>query len=56
LKDKDKQNETDLNAYGSDTIKTVCSDLPNAFWHRKKHIVALPYIKDFSEKKISYQS
>jgi hypothetical protein len=52
LKDKDKQNETDLNAYGSDTIKTVCSDLPNAFWHRKKHIVALPYIKDFSEKKI----
>jgi hypothetical protein len=52
LKDKDKQNETDLNDYGSDTIKTVCSNLPNAFWHQKKHIVALPYIKDFSEKKI----
>jgi hypothetical protein len=33
-------------------IDTVCSNLPNAFWHRKKHIVSLPYIKDFSERKI----
>jgi hypothetical protein len=24
----------------------VCSDLPTAFWHRKKHTVNLPYIKD----------
>ena len=30
----------------------VCSDVPNAFWHRKKHIVNLPYIKDFNEKNI----
>ena len=28
----------------------ICSDLPNAFLHRKKHIVTLPYTKDFSEK------
>jgi hypothetical protein len=39
-------------AFNNKLIDTVCSDLPNAFWHRKKHIVALPYIKDFSERKI----
>ena len=33
-------------------INDVCSDVPNAFWHRKKHIVDLPYVKDFDEKKI----
>ncbi|GLT54011.1 hypothetical protein SLA2020_272450 [Shorea laevis] len=30
----------------------VCSNLPNAFWHRKKHTVNLPYIKGFDERKI----
>ena len=24
----------------------VCSDLPTAFWHRKRHEVALPYVKN----------
>ena len=33
-------------------IDDVCFDVPNAFWHRKKHIVDLPYVKDFNEKKI----
>jgi hypothetical protein len=33
-------------------IDIICFELPNAFWHRKKHIVSLPYIKDFSEQKI----
>ncbi|KAM2636698.1 hypothetical protein EV1_021297 [Malus domestica] len=33
-------------------IKEVCSDIPNAFWHRKQHIVKLPYIKEFNESKI----
>ena len=33
------------------TVDTVYSELSNAFWHRKKHIFSLPYIKDFSEKK-----
>ncbi|KAL3524765.1 hypothetical protein ACH5RR_013137 [Cinchona calisaya] len=28
----------------------ICSDLPNAFWHRKQHIVELPYEKEFKEK------
>ncbi|KAH1148085.1 hypothetical protein GYH30_042981 [Glycine max] len=31
---------------------TVCSELPHAFWDRKKHIVDLPYEKDFREKQI----
>jgi len=26
--------------------------LPNVFWDRKKHIVDLPYEKDFREKQI----
>ncbi|KAL4603713.1 hypothetical protein ACB092_10G143700 [Castanea dentata] len=30
----------------------VCSDLPTAFWHRKRHEIALPYVKDFNEKDI----
>ena len=33
-------------------INDVCFDILNAFWHRKRHIVNLPYIKDFNEKNI----
>ena len=33
-------------------IDDVCSDVPSAFWHRKKHIVDLPYVKGFDEKNI----
>ena len=33
-------------------INDFCSDIPNAFWHRKIHIVNLPYVKDFNEKSI----
>ncbi|KAG2689260.1 hypothetical protein I3760_09G132400 [Carya illinoinensis] len=33
-------------------IYEVCSELPNAFWHRKKYVVSLPYVKDFSENLI----
>jgi len=34
-------------------IKTkICADLPNAFWERKKHIISLPYEKDFNERMI----
>jgi hypothetical protein len=36
----------------NEIVDTVCSDLPNAFWHRKKHILSLPYVKDFSKRKI----
>jgi len=31
---------------------TICSNLQHAFWNRKKHIVDLPYKKDFREKQI----
>ena len=27
-------------------IDDVCFDVPNAFWHRRKHIVDLLYVKD----------
>ena len=30
----------------------ICSNLPSAFWHRQRHIVQLPYEKDFIEKQI----
>ena len=34
-------------------IKTkICSNLRNAFWERKQHIITLPYEKDFNEKQI----
>ncbi|GAV87576.1 LOW QUALITY PROTEIN: hypothetical protein CFOL_v3_31003, partial [Cephalotus follicularis] len=33
-------------------IDRLCSDLPNAFWHRKRHVVSLSYEKDFSERKL----
>ena len=33
-------------------INDVRSDIPNAFWHRKIHIVNLAYVKDFNEKNI----
>jgi hypothetical protein len=48
----DKLLQSKISAFNNKIIDTVCSELPNAFWHRKKHIVSLPYIKDFSEKKI----
>ena len=28
----------------------ICADLPNAFWHRKQHIVNLSYESYFNEK------
>ena len=33
-------------------INDICFDIPNTFWHRKNHIVNLPYGKDFNEKNI----
>ena len=33
-------------------INDVCSDVSNAFWHSKKHIIDLPYVKDFDKKNI----
>ena len=35
-------------------FKEVCSDLPHAFWHRKRHIVRLLYAKEFKKTFDSY--
>ncbi|PHT25467.1 hypothetical protein T459_35747 [Capsicum annuum] len=32
--------------------KEICSEFPNAFWERKKHLVELPYIPGFDEQTI----
>jgi hypothetical protein len=48
----DKLLQSKISAFNKKIVDTVCSDLPKAFWHRKKHIVSLPYVKDFSEKRI----
>ena len=32
--------------------KEICSDIPNAFWSKKKHEISLPYIQNFDESKI----
>ena len=29
----------------------ICSDLPNAFWERKQHIITLPYKKTLMKNK-----
>ena len=36
----------------TELLNQVCSELPNALWERKKHIVEIPYEKDFNEKQI----
>jgi hypothetical protein len=30
----------------------ICANIPNAFWHRKNHVVQLSYESDFDEKTI----
>ena len=30
--------------------RKICSDLPNASWEKKKHIISLPYEKGFVER------
>ena len=34
----------------------ICSNIPNAFWDRKTHVVKLPYVKDFNERNIPTKS
>ena len=47
-----KSYQSDIRKFEEELKQEVCSDLPTAFWHRKKHKVALPYVKDFHEKNI----
>ncbi|GAV64812.1 hypothetical protein CFOL_v3_08327 [Cephalotus follicularis] len=46
------QNFEQINSLKNSIINNLCSDLLNAFWHRKRHVVSLPYEKDFSEQNI----
>ena len=32
--------------------RKICLDLANALWERKKHVISLPYEKDFDERNI----
>ena len=48
----DKLLQSKIDNFYKILIYDVCSDIPNAFWHRKKHIVNLPYVREFNEKNI----
>jgi len=48
----DKLLQSKIAAFNAKLVDTVCFDLPNAFWHWNKYIVALAYVKDFSEREI----
>ncbi|GAV75257.1 LOW QUALITY PROTEIN: hypothetical protein CFOL_v3_18736, partial [Cephalotus follicularis] len=41
-----------IDSLKNNIIKNLCSDLPDVFWHRKRHMVSLPYEKDFIEQNI----
>ncbi|XP_060203091.1 uncharacterized protein LOC132631536 isoform X1 [Lycium barbarum] len=41
-----------INSFQKQLEREVCSDLPNAFWERKRHVVELPYIDGFNEQAI----
>ncbi|GAV75258.1 hypothetical protein CFOL_v3_18737 [Cephalotus follicularis] len=41
-----------IDSLKNNIINNPCSDLPDAFWHRKRHMVSLPYEKDFTEQNI----
>ena len=48
----DKLLQSKIDNFQKILIIDVCSDVRNAFWHMKKHIVDLPYVKDFDGKNI----
>ena len=47
-----KNTQNEINKFEEKLKHEVCSDLPTAFWHRKRHEVLLPYVKDFQERDI----
>lgn len=42
-----------VNTFKEIVEKEACSNLPNIFWNRKKHIVELSYENEFSKRNIS---
>ncbi|GAV89410.1 hypothetical protein CFOL_v3_32825, partial [Cephalotus follicularis] len=49
---QDSQIKEKIDSIKNNMIKNLCSDLPDAFWHRKRHMVSLPYEKNFIEQNI----
>ena len=47
-----KNIQTEIKKFEEKLKQEVYSDLPTAFWHRKRNEVALSYVKDFNEKNI----
>ncbi|GAV65412.1 hypothetical protein CFOL_v3_08927, partial [Cephalotus follicularis] len=45
-----------INSLKNNIINNLCSDLPDTFWHKKRHMVSLPYEKDFTEQNISIKA
>ncbi|GAV69082.1 hypothetical protein CFOL_v3_12583, partial [Cephalotus follicularis] len=41
-----------INSLKHNIINNLCSDIPDTFWHWKRHMVSLPYVKDFTEQNI----
>ena len=47
-----KNIQAEIRKFEEKLKQEVCSNLPTAFWHRKRHQVTLLYVKDFNEKDI----
>ncbi|GAV78728.1 hypothetical protein CFOL_v3_22193, partial [Cephalotus follicularis] len=41
-----------IDSLKNNMINNLCSNLPDTFWHRKRHMVSLPYEKNFIEQNI----
>ncbi|GAV83631.1 Peptidase_A3 domain-containing protein, partial [Cephalotus follicularis] len=46
------QTREKINSLQNNITNNLCSYLPDAFWHMKRHVVYLPYEKDFFERNI----
>ena len=53
---QDQSNQNKIKQITEKFNKNVCSNILNAFWNRKHHIVKLPYIKEFNERNIPTKS
>ena len=41
--------QSKIKQFNKTLLKEICSEVPHAFWHRKKHMINLPYAKEFKE-------
>ena len=41
--------QSKIKQFNKTLLKEICSEVPHAFWHRKKHMINLPYAKQFKE-------